>query len=819
MNPPAFFSNRTVRAGRRRPTSTPASERPQAEAPQRRRPTGGGSTGSPGGGLPLPSLGGKSPLSILLLVLVLACGIPLYILFGGGDSDQQEQPTEVGFATVAATSVAGASTEATPQPTRTPRPRPTNTAPIAAGGSTASGDTWTVMLYQDADDKVLEQDIYIDLNEAERAGSAGNVRLVAQVDRFKGGYSGDGNWTGTRRYEIGLDDDLSRVSSEMVDDLGEVNMSAGESLLDFVSWAAETYPADHYALILSDHGMGWPGGWSDPDPGGRAPRNFPLGSALGDQLYLMELDDTLAEIRAQTGIDQFELIGMDACLMGQVEVLAALAPHARVAVVSEETEPSLGWAYTSFLGDLNANPGMSGAELGQRIVDSYIQDDQRIVDDQARLEWVGRGSPLSSLYGAPTAGQVRQQIERGITLTAVDLEQVPALLERLNELSNALQAARQSGVAKARGYAQAYTSIFGSKVPPSYIDLGNFAKLLQKEANNPAVSAAAGDLLQAIDAAVIAEKHGPEKSGSTGISIYFPSSQLYGSAAAGPQSYTVAARRFAEQSLWDEFLAFHYTGQTFDPSEAQVAVPAAGSKVRGPGAAPIAISPITADRRTTSVGQPVLLSAEVSGENIGHIYFFTGFLDQSGRSIFIADQDYLTSSADKEAGGVTYPDWGQGDFTLEFAWEPLVFGISDGETTVNAALTPQSYGASPEEAVYTVDGTYTFLSGEQRPARLYFRDGRVTQVFGFTGNDFSGAPREITPTPGDTFTVLETWIDLDENGRPLEQVTQEGGTLTFGDSMFTWQELNPAPGPYILGFIVTDQDGNAEEAYTQVVVR
>jgi hypothetical protein len=111
------------------------------------------------------------------------------------------------------------------------------------------------------------------------------------------------------------------------------------------------------------------------------------------------------------------------------------------------------------------------------------------------------------------------------------------------------------------------------------------------------------------------------------------------------------------------------------------------------------------------------------------------------------------------------------------------------------------------------------LSGEQRSARLYFRDGQLQQVFGFTGDDFSGAPREITPSPGDTFTVLETWIDLDASGRPTEQVTQSGGTLTFGDSMFTWQELDPAPGPYILGFIVTDLDGNPTEAYTQVVVR
>ena len=48
-------------------------------------------------------------------------------------------------------------------------------------------------------------------------------------------------------------------------------------------------------------------------------------------------------------------------------------------------------------------------------------------------------------------------------------------------------------------------------------------------------------------AAVLAEKHGPKKPGATGISIYFPISQLYRSPVAGPQSYTAVAKRFAER--------------------------------------------------------------------------------------------------------------------------------------------------------------------------------------------------------------------------------------------------------------------------------
>ena len=79
----------------------------------------------------------------------------------------------------------------------------------------------------------------------------------------------------------------------------------------------------------------------------------------------MDLDTALGEIRSQTGLDKFELIGMDACLMGQLEVFSALEPHARYAVASQETEPALGWAYTSFLDTLTQNPDVTGADLGR----------------------------------------------------------------------------------------------------------------------------------------------------------------------------------------------------------------------------------------------------------------------------------------------------------------------------------------------------------------------------------------------------------------------------------------------------------------------
>jgi len=147
-----------------------------------------------------------------------------------------------------------------------------------------------------------------------------------------------------------------------------------------------------------------------------------------------------------------------------------------------------------------------------------------------------------------------------------------------------------------------------------------------------------------------------------------------------------------------------------------------------------------------------------------------------------------------------------------------VFAISDGTDSVTALFTPVVYGAAPAEATYTVDGIYPYISGESRYARLYFCDGQLRQVFGFTGEGGTGAPREIYPERGDTFTVLDRWLDLDSQGKVVKRGSQEGGTLTFGDQMFTWKELDAAPGAYIVGFIVPDLDGSNHEVYATVNV-
>lgn len=811
----------TIRAGRRRPTApTQPAERERAEAPQREREGGAGAQppSFPSGGFsPGPGRRMSLPMLLLMVVVLVAlaiCGGPnlLGALLGPSVPEAQPPENQQGPAEELGQNL--------PPPTSAPAPTKRPTLPPS---SSSDQDTWLVMLYQDADDKVLEQDIYIDLNEAEKVGSSQQVQIVAQIDRFRGGFSGDGNWTEARRYYVTQDDDLNAVRSEVVQNLGEVNMADGQTLVDFITWAVQKYPADKYALILSDHGMGWPGGWSDASDVGSVDRSIPMQAALGDEIYLNELDQSLEQARQQAGIDKFELIGMDACLMSHLEVLSALQPHTRYLVSSQETEPSLGWAYASFLQELAEQPGMDGARLSQLIIDSYIQDDQRLLDNQARLEFLNQGRPMSSFftsYGAPSAAQLARQLEDTVTLSAIDLQAVDPLMSAVDQLALALQKVNQNDVARARTYALSFTNIFGQQVPPSYIDLGNLAGHLAGLHLSSEVDQAAKNVQAALSQAVIAEKHGPKRSGASGVSIYFPNSTLYRSAVAGPASYTAIANRFAANSLWDDYLGFFFTGREFQPSSREAVVPLASVPLRAPGSGGIQVSPLRLSSRTAAPGRPVLMSADISGRNIGYVYIFAGFQDQSARSIMVADTDFLESSDTRQLDGAYYPQWPEtGEFTLEFEWEPLMFSISDGKHKALALLQPESYGATPEEAIYSVNGLYRFADGSpSRPSKLYFSNGALRTVVAFS-NDQAGAPYEVTPQPGDTFTVLQKWLDLDSSGKVEQVATQEADTLTFGNDPFTWVEMDAAIGQYIIGYIVTDMDGNQYPVYAQVNVQ
>jgi hypothetical protein len=93
----------------------------------------------------------------------------------------------------------------------------------------------------------------------------------------------------------------------------------------------------------------------------------------------------------------------------------------------------------------------------------------------------------------------------------------------------------------------------------------------------------------------------------------------------------------------------------------------------------------------------------------------------------------------------------------------------------------------------------------------------MLSIFGFNGENGTGAPHQITPQPGDTFTIIEEWLDFDQNPEG-EFVDYIGGTMTFGDRPFEMVPYYAYSGDYTLGIIVTDLNGNSVEEYVEVTV-
>jgi hypothetical protein len=400
------------------------------------------------------------------------------------------------------------------------------------------------------------------------------------------------------------------------------------------------------------------------------------------------------------------------------------------------------------------------------------------------------------------------QIRRELTITAIDLAAIPTLLATLDEVVLAASEIDQGIVALARFYAQSYTSIFGNRVPPSYLDLGHLATMLAFEGGSPASYQAAARLSAALDQAIIAERHGPAFPGSTGITIYFPNSTLYGIPdLPGSRAYTNIAGRFASQSLWDDFLLAHYTDAAMpEPGAGSVAFAAEDATIAGPGVGAIVIAPIQTSTEVFSMEQPVFLSAEITGGHVAMIRFFAAYFVEE-RNAWLTNSDVvLPADIDKEVNGVVYPNWGaqtvNGVLSVAGDFWPEDLVITDGMAYIRPLFISEGYD---QNAV--TYGTYvSAATGENRRARIRFNidSTALIDVFVFNQEGTMLVPHEITPEPGDQFIAENIWID------PVtgDMSVSTGEVFTFGDGDI-WLDTVPAlPGDYIVGIMAVDLDGN-----------
>ena len=265
------------------------------------------------------------------------------------------------------------------------------------GGNQGGGPAkWTYMVYMGADNNLSSAGL-IDANEMETVGSDANLHIVLQAEfstRFTD-FSGTDYQGETMRVRVTRDNDAQKPSLDGSTSIGNVDMAAPATLTSFIQWAAATYPAEHYALVIWDHGAGW--------------KARPLlKGAVSDETSgsFMSLPD-LARAVADAGVT-FDVVNFDACLMAMYEVAYEFSGLTSYMTFSEETEPGEGDPYDTILADLRAMPTMGAAQLASTIVTRYIEFYQ-------------------------TGGRAEK-----VTKSALDMTKVAALDAAVQGLSNAI---------------------------------------------------------------------------------------------------------------------------------------------------------------------------------------------------------------------------------------------------------------------------------------------------------------------------------------------------------------------------------------------
>ncbi len=367
------------------------------------------------------------------------------------------------------------------------------------GGSRTDAN-WTYMVYMSADNN-LEDEAILNVNQMEAVGPSDAVNIVLQLDRSPEWDETNGNWTGTRRYLVSPDDDLDIINSQLLDDMGEVDMGNADNLRDFVVWAINSYPAERYYLDVWGHGGGWRDGTCN---------DYSSGSVIDTD----ELGVALAEAQARSNVT-LDGLGFDQCLMAQLEVFYEIKPYADVLVGAETLIPADGYNYTRVMGPLVADPGMDAAALAKVIVTAFFDE---------------YGHDNDRAHSAVEAEKLDASLAQAMT--------------RMSQLLRANASSFHDEIKLARDKAQTFSTL-------DYIDLGNFTEqlLLTLPGNETELRGSVAQVMENVTAIVIAEDHGIGRSGSTGLSFYFP---RYGVA------WNYANIQMSLEGRWDEFLAAYF---------------------------------------------------------------------------------------------------------------------------------------------------------------------------------------------------------------------------------------------------------------------
>ncbi|MBS1723500.1 MAG: hypothetical protein JSS66_11165 [Armatimonadetes bacterium] len=385
-----------------------------------------------------------------------------------------------------------------------------SSSPVTVDAFNPAHGKWTVLVFMNAAND-LAPDSDLNMNQMEQVAGNPNVRFVVQWKESHAAFAGS-TFEGVRRYLVKPDTDPNTINSELVQDNlvdgqgNALDMGNPQTLLDFITWGKQFYPADRYVLVLWNHGKGWQ---RSPNGGDRT-RGFSFDDQYGTHIDTWQLSQAL-------GSNTFDIVAWDASLMQMMEVNYELRGKAGFVAGSEESPPEQGYPYQDVFKAFRDTPDAPTATLSKGFVDGMLNN---------------------PLYAGLK-----------ITQSVIDTSKLNALASALDSLGTELfnnKGTMGTIINQVRNNAQSYS-------PNSlryYRDIGDVCKLLKADAGTPAsVKTAATAVETALAAAVVWEGHNSHSPNSNGLAIDFSPGGTF-------QSYRAdyLQLKFAQDTFWDEFL-------------------------------------------------------------------------------------------------------------------------------------------------------------------------------------------------------------------------------------------------------------------------
>ncbi|MGD0153010.1 MAG: clostripain-related cysteine peptidase [Thermacetogeniaceae bacterium] len=228
---------------------------------------------------------------------------------------------------------------------------------------------WTLLIYASGNNE-LEPEMWQARLDAEQTGSSGAVDVVMQLGRENRDLvrilrpmhllpDAQEHWTGVRRYYIW------KGRSDLLADLGSINMADPESLYEFIRWGLQSYPARHCLLALGGHALQLVGMITDYSQ---------------DAPYIMglpELARTLGRIREDTG-KTIDILVLDTCHMNAVEAIYELGHEVEQAVQNVitfiEEGPIAGLPYGRLIHLVQQHADKDTTSVSKEIIDGLQAD-------------------------------------------------------------------------------------------------------------------------------------------------------------------------------------------------------------------------------------------------------------------------------------------------------------------------------------------------------------------------------------------------------------------------------------------------------------